>query len=96
MLTRLEAVSVNSVVDGGGHSDVLDQGVGVILGGHHAPRAVHVIDHAGAVVAGELQDVDQVHPGLLQGSVAAIAPVLLGGIPGLGHPFLGVVVTLTL
>lgn len=52
VLTRLEAVSVDSVVDGGGHGDILDQGVGVILGGHHAPWAGHVIDHAGAVVAG--------------------------------------------
>lgn len=52
VLTRLEAVSVDSVVDGGGHGDILDQGVGVILGGHHAPWAGHVIDHAGAVVTG--------------------------------------------
>lgn len=52
MLTRLKAVSVDSVVDGGGHGDVLDQGVRVILGGHHAPGASHVIDHASAVVAG--------------------------------------------
>lgn len=52
VLTRLKAVSVDSVVDGGGHGDVLDQGVGVILGGHHAPGASHVIDHTSAVVAG--------------------------------------------
>lgn len=96
VFTRFEVVSVDSVVDGGGYGNVLDQGVGVILGGYYAFRVVYVIDYVGVVVVGEFQDVDQVYLGFFKGSVVVIVSVFLGGISGLGYFFLGVVVILIL